>query len=125
MGTRFVATKECPIHENFKNALLQAGETDTVLVQKSLRNANRVWKNVAAAKTLELESQGASLDTLMTVISGKLQRQHYTDGDVNGCLFPIGLCTGSIHNIKSIQEVFDEIIHGSEAILGSLGHKLL
>ena len=125
MGTRFVATKECPIHENFKNALLQAGETDTVLVQKSLRNANRVWKNVAAAKTLELESQGASLDTLMTVISGKLQHQHYTDGDVNGCLFPIGLCTGSIHNIKSIQEVFDEIIHGSEAILGSLGHKLL
>ena len=121
MGTRFVATEECPIHGNFKKALVEAAETDTILVQKSLRNANRVWKNAAAAKTLELESQGASLDTLLKVISGNLQRKHYVDGDINGCLFPIGLCCGNIDSVKTIREVFDEIIGGSQQILTHLG----
>ncbi|MCC2256790.1 nitronate monooxygenase [Intestinimonas aquisgranensis] len=124
MGTRFVATKECPIHDNFKKALLEAKETDTVLVQKSLRNANRVWKNAAAQKTLELEGQGATLDQLMTVISGKLQRQHYADGDVNGCLFPIGLCSGSICDIKTIPEIFEEMVSGSHHVCESLKGKL-
>ncbi|MBE6829070.1 NAD(P)H-dependent flavin oxidoreductase [Caproiciproducens sp. R1] len=120
MGTRFVATKECPIHENFKQRLIETEENGTMLVQKSLRNANRVSKNETSARTLEMENRGAGIDELLTVISGKIQRACYEDGNVEGCLFPIGECSGIIHDVKTVQEVFDEIVNGSEKILSRM-----
>lgn len=124
MGTRFVATRECPIHDNFKQRLIETEEYGTMLVQKSLRNANRVCRNQTALKTLELENQGAGIDELLPVISGKNQRACYENGNVEGCLFPIGLCSGIIHDVKSIQEVFDEIISGSQRVCDALDDKL-
>ena len=89
-------------------------------MQRSLRNANRVCKNATAAKTLEMEKAGATLDELLPVISGKNQRRCYETGDVEGCLFPIGECSGIIRDIKTVQEVFDEIVSGSERVLERL-----
>jgi len=124
MGTRFVATEECPIHPNFKQRLLDTDEFGTMLVQRSLRNANRVVKNEAAQKTLEMENHGATLEELLTVISGKIQRRCYETGDTEGCLFPIGQCSGIIHEIVSIKQVFDEISGNSSAILDHLRETL-
>ncbi len=124
MGTRFVATEECPIHPNFKQRLLDTDEFGTMLVQRSLRNANRVVKNEAAQKTLEMENHGATLEELLTVISGKIQRRCYETGDTEGCLFPIGQCSGIIHQIISIKQVFDEISGDSGAILERLRETL-
>lgn len=130
MGTRFVATKECDIHDNWKQLILDSKETDTMITQRSVRNANRIWKGSETAKwTLETETNwnpdedhgGKQLiDVLLTRISGKLQRVHYIDGDVNGCLFPMGECVGQIHDIKTVQEVFDEICGGSTEVLQKL-----
>ena len=124
MGTRFVATRECPVHDSFKRRLVETEEHGTMLVQRSLRNANRVCKNATAAKTLEMEQAGATLDELLPVISGKNQRRCYETGDVEGCLFPIGQCSGVIHEIKTVQELFDEIVSGSEKVLQRLRNGL-
>ena len=124
MGTRFVATRECPVHDSFKRRLVETEEHGTMLVQRSLRNANRVCKNVTAAKTVEMEQAGAALDELLPVISGKNQRRCYETGDVEGCLFPIGQCSGVIHEIKTVQELFDEIVSGSEKVLQRLRNGL-
>lgn len=120
MGTRFVATEECPIHPNFKQLLLDTNEYGTMLVQRSLRNANRVVKNATAQKTLEMENRGATLEELLTVISGKIQRKCYETGETDGCLFPIGQCSGIIHEILTIKQVFDEISGGSTKVLENL-----
>lgn len=120
MGTRFVATEECPIHPNFKQRLLDTPEYGTMLVQRSLRNANRVCKNETAAKTLAMEEAGATLQELLTVISGKIQRQCYQTGDTEGCLFPIGQVSGIIHEIITIKNVFDEISGNSSKVLNNL-----
>ncbi len=120
IGTRFVATSECPIHENFKQRILDASEFDTMLVQRSLRNANRVLKNKTAQKTLEMENNGATLQELLTVISGKIQRGCYQSGDTEGCLFPIGQCSGIIREIKTIAQIFEEITGSCKTIVEKL-----
>lgn len=134
MGTRFVATKECEIHENWKQLILDSKETDTMVVQRAVRNANRVWKGSDTAQwTLATEQSwdpnadhgGKQLiDILLTRISGKIQRVHYVDGDINGCLFPMGLCVGQIHDIKTIPEVFEEVCGGCAEVLNTLREEL-
>lgn len=120
MGTRFVATEECAIHSNFKQKILDMEETDTMLVQRSLRNANRVLKNAAAQKTLEMESRGATIEELLAVISGRIQRGCYESGDTEGCLYPIGQCAGLIHEVKTVKEVIEELVGGGREILQNL-----
>lgn len=120
MGTRFVASVECPVHENFKQRILDSMETGTMVVQRSIRNANRVCRNETAVKALEMEKRGTTLDELLTVISGKIQRSCYENGNVEGCLFPIGQCSGIIHQVKTVKEIIDEMVTNGDAILARL-----
>lgn len=120
MGTRFVASAECPVHENFKQRILATQETGTMIVQRSIRNANRVCKNETAMRALEMEKNGATLDELLTVISGKIQRTCYESGNVEGCLFPIGQCSGIIHEIKPVREIIEEMVQNADTILSRL-----
>lgn len=114
MGTRFVASKECWIHQNQKDWLVNANESDTVLCQKSIRNMVRVAKNAAAVKCLEMESKGATLEELMSVISGKKGRAAYESGDVDAGLFAAGPSCGLIHEVKSCKEILEEMVAESE-----------
>ena len=126
MGTRFVATKECPVHDNFKQWMVNADEADTVLCQNSIRNMVRVANNATAAECLELEKQpGITLEKLMPVIQGARGRTCYKSGDINGCLFPIGTCIGLIEDVPSVAEVFEtmarELEEASARLRGCLG----
>lgn len=110
MGTRFIASKECLIHSNFKELVLNGNENDTVIIQRSIKNAMRTIKNPASAKVLEMEEKGATLEELMTVIAGKITRECYKSGDTEGCTFPIGQGMGLIDKIKPVKEIIDDII---------------
>jgi NADH:quinone reductase (non-electrogenic) len=70
MGTRFIATYECPAHPRIKEWFVRARETDTVVIHRSIRSAARVIKNRTTEETLSMENRGASLEELMKVISG-------------------------------------------------------
>lgn len=120
MGTRFVASKECWVHQNQKDWIVGADENETTLCQSSIRNMVRVANNDAAKRCLELEAKGASLEELMTVIAGKHGKAAYISGDVNAGLFPVGPACGLIDDVKSCKEMIDEIIAESEQMMARL-----
>jgi len=120
MGTRFVATQECPAHPKIKEWLVKARETDTMVIQRSIRNAARTIKNKAAEKALAMEERGASLEELLTVISGRIGQKALLEGDLEGAIIACGQCVGLIHEIKSVKQVIEEIIQGAQSILQRL-----
>lgn len=120
MGTRFVATTESLAHPKFKEWIVQAQETDTVIIQRSIRNPARVMRNAAAEKVAEMESRGANLEELLTVISGRVGRRALFEGDLDGGTFAIGQCVGLIHEIKPVKDVIEEIVNGAEEVLARL-----
>ena len=120
MGTRFVATQECPAHPKIKEWLVKARETDTMVIQRSIRNAARTIKNKAAEKALAMEERGASLEELLTVISGRIGQKALLEGDLEGAIIACGQCVGLIHEIKSVKQVMEEIIQGAQSILQRL-----
>ena len=120
MGTRFVATQECPAHPKIKEWLVKARETDTMVIQRSIRNAARTIKNKAAEKALAMEERGASLEELLTVISGRIGQKALLEGDLEGAIIACGQCVGLIHEIKSVKQVMEEIIQGAQSILQKL-----
>lgn len=120
MGTRFVATQECPAHPRIKEWFVRARETDTMMIQRSIRNAARVIRNKAAEKALALEQKGATLEELLAVISGQMGKKALDEGDMEGAIIACGQCVGLVHDIKSVKEVIDEVIQGAQSILQRL-----
>jgi NADH:quinone reductase (non-electrogenic) len=120
MGTRFVATRECPAHQRIKECFVRGRETDTMIIQRSIRNAARVMKNSAAEKTLALEQKGATLEELLDVVSGRMGQKALREGELEAAIIPCGQCVGLIREIKSVREVIEEITHGAEALLETL-----
>ncbi|UCD57171.1 MAG: nitronate monooxygenase [Candidatus Hydrogenedentota bacterium] len=120
MGTRFLATKECPAHANFKEWLVEAQETDTMMIERSIRNAVRVIKNETAQKVLEMEQQGATLDELLVYISGKVGQQAWLSGDLDGATIACGQNVGLIHEVLTVKDVIENIVNGAREILARL-----
>jgi nitronate monooxygenase len=121
MGTRFMASKECIIHNNVKDWLLTLGEMDTILIQKSIKNASRVVRTEHSERILEMENRGASLEELMPMISGRRGQNVYATGDIgSGAAISVGQVIGLIHSIPTVKEIIDGIISDSKAIMQRL-----
>lgn len=119
MGTRFMVTKECIVHDNFKKAFVEATETATTIAMKSVEPM-RVFKNQAAEKVLEMEKQGATLQDLIPLIAGAEGRDAMDKGDVSRGMIASGQVVGLIHDIPTVKEAVDNIISGAKAILERL-----
>ncbi|MFX1376726.1 MAG: NAD(P)H-dependent flavin oxidoreductase [Promethearchaeota archaeon] len=120
MGTRMMATKECPLHDNLKQAFVQAAETDTHLVMRSIRNTHRVWRNKAAEKIIELESQKASLQEIVQVASGQNALKMYREGDLDAGMVSCGQGVGLIKDIPTVKELLDRIMKEAEETIQRL-----
>jgi NAD(P)H-dependent flavin oxidoreductase YrpB (nitropropane dioxygenase family) len=120
MGTRMMATKECPIHDNLKKALVQAAETDTNLVMRSIRNTHRVWRNKAAEKIIELESKKASLNEILQVASGQNALKMYNEGDLDAGMVSCGQGVGLVKDIPTVNELLDRIMKEAEETIQRL-----
>ena len=121
MGTRFLLTRECWAHQQIKERLIQATELDTMIIERSINNAARVIKNEAAVCALEMEQRGATLEELLTVISGQLGLEAFKDGDIDAGVISCGQVVGLIDDLKSVKEVIQEIIDGAQTVYRSLG----
>lgn len=117
MGTRFVATQECWIHQHFKEWIQSASEIDTIICQRSINNMLRAAKNSAALTCIEMEKQGANLQELMTVIAGTLGKACYQKGDIDNGIFAIGQCIGLINAIPTVAELIAQIIKEAQQTL--------
>jgi nitronate monooxygenase len=110
MGTRFLLTKECPIHDNLKQALLNASELDTMLIMRSIDATHRVWNNAAARKCAEKEASGADLMEILPIVAGDQARKMYREGDLEAGVISVGQGVGLIHDIPTVKELMDQIM---------------
>ena len=117
MGTRFVATREAPAHINVKNWLVEASETDTMFVMRSLRNTERVLRNEVAEKVVELESHGAGITELAPLVTGKNGLRMLKDGEIDVGLMPAGQSVGLVHDIPSVRELINTIMEEARLIV--------
>jgi NAD(P)H-dependent flavin oxidoreductase YrpB (nitropropane dioxygenase family) len=124
MGTRFVATHECVAHPKIKEWLVKAKETDTTLIDRSIGLPMRVIKNKQADKALEMDKRGASLEELLTVISGALGKKAWIEGDLDAGVVSLGMAVGRIHEVVSAKEVIDSIMEEAKAICKRLNPTL-
>jgi NAD(P)H-dependent flavin oxidoreductase YrpB (nitropropane dioxygenase family) len=122
MGTRFMLTHECWAHQRIKEQLLRATELDTMIIERSINNAARVIKNRAALRALEMEGRGATLEELLTVISGQVGLKAFQEDDMDAGVIACGQVVGMIDTLKSVKEVIDEIVEGSHEIYQCLGN---
>ena len=119
MGTRFIATKEAPVHDNVKQAILAASELDTRLVMRPLRNTERVMTNEAVEKLLEIEKEkGADLtfEDIYEQVAGVYPRI-MAEGDMDAGAWSCGMVAGLISDIPTCQELIDRIMSEAEAII--------
>ena len=119
MGTRFIATKEAPVHDNVKQALLKATELDTRLVMRPLRNTERVLVNAAVERILEKErTLGANLkfEDIVKEVGGVYPRV-MIDGDMDAGAWSCGMVAGLIHDIPSCKELIDRIMAEADTLI--------
>ncbi|HEC37805.1 hypothetical protein LCGC14_1084620 [marine sediment metagenome] len=120
MGTRMMATVECPLHDNLKQAFVQAKETDTQIVMRSIRNTHRMWKNKPAERIVELESKNATLQEIIDVASGTNARKMYYEGDLDAGLVSCGQGVGLVKDIPTVKELLDRIMKEAEETIQKL-----
>jgi NAD(P)H-dependent flavin oxidoreductase YrpB (nitropropane dioxygenase family) len=116
MGTRFMASKECPLHPKIAQWMVNARETDTLMIERSIKNTARVMKTEFSQRVLELEEKGATLEELLPFISGDRSRESYISGDVNDSVIACGQVVGLIHELPSVKEIIDGIINEAAPI---------
>jgi len=119
MGTRFMATKDAPIHQNVKDALVKATELDTRLVMRPLRNTERVLNNAGVTKILEKEKQlgaGIKFEDIIEEVAGVYPRI-MKDGDMDAGAWSCGMVAGLIHDIPTVKELIDRIMREAEEII--------
>ena len=119
MGTRFIATKDAPVHDNVKQAILNATELDTRLVMRPLRNTERVLNNKGVEKILEKEEKlGAHLkfEDIIKEVSGVYPKV-MLDGDMDAEEWSCGMVAGLIHDIPTVKELVDRIMEESELLI--------
>lgn len=121
IGTRIMATQECPIHDNLKRSLVDAAETDTVLIMRSLDSTHRVWNNSAAQRILDLEA-GKSGDPMeiYEAAAGSKAKRMYDTGDLDAGVVSCGQGVGLIHDIPTIKQLFDRIMEEAVSIVEKL-----
>ncbi|MCD6569327.1 MAG: nitronate monooxygenase [Deltaproteobacteria bacterium] len=124
MGTRFAATKESPVHENFKQAIINAKDTDTTITGRKVNDPVRVIKNKLSQKILDAETTGTSPEDILDMIGPGRTYMASLEGDVEDGSVMSGQIAGMIKEIKSVQEVFDEIIPGIEPVINRIGKRL-
>ena len=119
VGTCLLVSEECPIHPNYKQALLKAGANDTVVTGRTTGAPVRVLKNKMARQYLEMEKENMPLAEREKLTLGSLRRAVF-DGDLDSGSFMSGQVAGMLHEVKSLRKIFEEMMAGCEATLKGL-----
>jgi nitronate monooxygenase len=119
MGTRFIASKEAPVHANVKQALVEATELDTVLVMRAARNTERVLRNKGVDQLLEIEREKGGklkIEDIHEQVAGVYPKV-MIDGDMDAGAWSCGMVVGLINDIPTVKELIDRIMTESEQII--------
>jgi nitronate monooxygenase len=119
MGTRFIATKEAPVHENVKQAIVAASELDTRLIMRSLRNTERVLMNEGVERILEIErakGDQIKIGDIFEQVAGVYPKV-MIEGDMQAGAWSCGMVAGLIHDVPSCKELIDRIMAEAHTII--------
>lgn len=108
VGTCLLASEECPIHENYKNAVLKAKDTDTTVTGRIAGTPVRILKNKMAKDYIKKEKTGATQEELEVYTLGSLRKAVF-DGDVQMGSLMAGQVAGMVHEIKPVKEIIDNL----------------
>ena len=117
MGTRFCATKEAPIHDSFKEAMVANDERSTDLVFRSYRNTARVARNVISQQVLSLEGEGRPFQDVAHLVKGIRGREGLDSGDIDHGIWSAGMVQGLIEDVPTVKELIDRIIVEADEII--------
>jgi nitronate monooxygenase len=126
MGTRFCATKEAPIHETFKQRLVEHDERSTDLIFRTYKNTARVARNAISQQVLATEAEGKSFEAVAHLVRGIRGREGFETGQLDHGVWSAGMVQGLIHDIPTVRELIERITSEAEAIIrgrlaGTLG----
>ncbi|MGY6550576.1 MAG: NAD(P)H-dependent flavin oxidoreductase [Erythrobacter sp.] len=123
MGTRFIATKEAPVHDNVKQAIVAASELDTRLVMRPLRNTERVLNNAAVERLLVKEKELGDAITIQDILPevAGVYPKIMMEGAMDEGAWSCGMVAGLIHDIPTCQELIDRIMAEADAIIARMG----
>jgi NADH:quinone reductase (non-electrogenic) len=119
MGTRFIATKEAPVHDNVKKALVAASELDTRLIMRGLRNTERVLSNPAVERIIEIEREKGNalgIEDIRELVGGVYPRV-MGQGDMDAGAWSCGMVAGLIHDVPTVKVLIDGIMRDAETII--------
>jgi nitronate monooxygenase len=122
MGTRFMCTKEAPIHQAMKDQIVANDERQTDLIFRTLHNTARVAKNAISQQVVKIEKDGqtrggAKFEEVRDLVAGKRGRAALEDGAIDDGIWSAGQVQGLIHDIPSCKELVDRIVSEAEAII--------
>lgn len=119
VGTCLLASEECPIHERYKQAILNAKDSDTIVTGRTVGGPVRVLKNKMSRKYLALEKQGAGLEELEQLTLGGLRRA-VSEGDVENGSVMSGQVAGMIHQIRPVRQIFESLYGDGLSVLDAV-----
>lgn len=120
MGSRFVATREAPVHENMKQAMVEGDERQTTLMFRSLRNTARVFKNSISEEVVQIEAQPGDTDfsDLQPLVSGARGRERCIEaGDIDDGIWTVGQVMGLIDDVPSCEELIRRMVAECESVI--------
>lgn len=123
IGTILLASHECPIHENYKKAVLKAKDMDSVVTGRSVGTPVRILKNQMALQYLKLEAANAPKEEMEKLTLGGLRRAVF-DGDMKHGSVMMGQVAGMVHEILSIQEILEKLVKESQEEIKTLEEKV-
>ena len=110
MGTRFMCTKEAPIHDNIKQALVAATERDTTLMFRTMHNTARVYRNAISSEVVAMEKRGARFEEVRHLVAGARGKVALRSGDVNGGVVSAGMVIGLIDDVPTCAELIERLV---------------
>src|SRR5690606_6554668 len=119
MGTRFLVTREAPVHERVKQRMVDASELDTALIFRTLRNTARVFRNSVAQEVLEIEAQPGEtrFEDLAPLVKGARGRELFETGELEHGIWSAGMVVGLIDDIPDCQTLVQRIVGEAEDII--------
>ncbi len=120
LGTRLLMTKECPIHENLKQALVKSSIYDTIICMRSVDATHRAWNNEGAKRVLELEKSKSGMNEIFDAAAGVKSKKMYDEGDLTAGIVACSQSVGLAKDIVPVQVLFDRIMTEAEGIIKRL-----
>ena len=117
MGTRFCATREAPIHDGIKQAIVANDERATELLFRSYRNTARVAKNRIATEAVRIERAGNPFEAIADLVKGTRGREGLISGDPEHGIWTAGMVQGLIHDVPTVSQLVERIVAEAEAII--------